>query len=197
LFLDIVFLFSVIYSFVSYELHRYVTKNVTFQRAKNNPYPSQGHMRKIKSFQVVVKENNRSSLDGLFALVASPKSKLSAEEMVILYRQKYLIENAFREMKSILKLRPWFVYTEAHVRAHYTVCVVAFILERMLDLLLEENHLKQEGYTLGRLKEELSRFHLIEMKIGNLKHRTLQKMPAELSGILKKIGLQKAITLPN
>ena len=100
-------------------------------------------------------------------------------------------------MKSILKLRPWFVYTEAHVRAHYTVCVVAFILERFLDLLLEQHQVKQDGYTLGRLKEELSRYHLVDMKIGTSKHRTLQKIPAELSAILKKIGLQKALTLPN
>ncbi|MEK6705044.1 MAG: hypothetical protein AABZ06_04600 [Bdellovibrionota bacterium] len=43
---------------------------------------------------------------------------LAINILMAAYRQKYLIENAFLEMKSILKLRPWFVYKTEHVRAH-------------------------------------------------------------------------------
>ena len=103
--------------YVSYELHEYKTENETFQRHKNNPFPSQGYMRRVKSFQIVIRENNSNSLDGIFALITSPGSGLDAEAMILAYRQKYLIESAFREMKSILKLRPWFVYKDEHIRA--------------------------------------------------------------------------------
>ncbi len=76
-------------SFVIIELHEYVTENETFQRRKNNPYPSQGYMRKIRSFQIIVRENNRSTLDGVFALITSPHSEQTPEEMMMAYRQKY------------------------------------------------------------------------------------------------------------
>ena len=67
--------------YVSYELHEYKTENETFQRHKNNPFPSQGYMRRVKSFQIVIRENNSNSLDGIFALITSPGSGLDAEAM--------------------------------------------------------------------------------------------------------------------
>ena len=33
-------------------------------------------------------------------------------------------------------------------------CVLAYVLERLLDLRLDEQHLKDRGWTLPRLKEE-------------------------------------------
>lgn len=184
--------------FVSYELHEYVTENETFQRRKNNPYPSQGYMRKIKSFQIVIRENNHHTLDGVFALITSPDAPLSSEEMVSAYRQKYLIENAFREMKSILKLRPWFVYKMEHVRAHYMICVLAYLLERLLDLALDEHGLKKDGWTLGKLKETLNLYRLVEFRVGE-KHvrRTVQTIPSDLAGAIKLLGLQAALKPPN
>lgn len=180
--------------FVSYELHEYVTENETFQRRKNNPYPSQGYMRKIKSFQIDVQENNRHQLDGVFALITSKESTLTAQEMMAAYRQKYLIESAFREMKSVLKLRPWFVYKMEHVRAHYTICILAYLLERILDLRLEECGLKCDGWTLGKIKDELARYRLIEFEIGE-KHKTqtLQKIPAAIQTLLKQLGLAPSL----
>jgi transposase len=183
--------------FVTTELHEYTTKNETFQKRKNNPYPSQGYMRKIRSFQVMVKENNRNPLDGVFALITSPGSDQTPEEMMTAYRQKYLIESAFREMKSVLKLRPWFVYKMEHVRAHYTICVLAYALERLLDLLLEQHGAKADGWTLLKLKEELSRYRLIEISIGDQhKRKTLQRVPEELRILLKRLGLEKCLKLP-
>lgn len=183
--------------FVSFELHEYTTENETFQRRKNNPYPSQGYIRKIHSFQIIVKESNHHLLDGVFALITSPKSNLQPSGMMEAYRQKYLIESAFREMKSILKLRPWFVYKAAHIRAHYTVCVLAYCLERLLDLLLEEHKCKEDGWTLPRVKEELERHRVVELVIGNaIPRRTLSKAPADVQALLKKLKLGSALRLP-
>jgi len=183
--------------FVTYELHEYKTENETFQRFKDNPYPSQGYMRKVRSFQVIVRDENRNRLDGVFALITSPGSGLTGAEMMLAYRQKFLIESAFREMKSILKLRPWFVYKEAHIRAHYTICVLAYALERVLDLLLEEKNCKAEGWTLGRIKEELRENRLVELRLGESQYRRIpQKAPEELAALLKKLGLQACLKTP-
>jgi transposase len=183
-------------TYVSYELHEFKTENETFKRRKNNPFPSQGYMRKVSSLQIVVIENNHDQLDGVFALITSPKCKLTAEEMLLAYREKYLIEHAFREMKQALKLRPWFVYKMEHVRAHYTICVLAYLLEKILDLKLESSGLKNEGWTLGRLKEELSQTRLVEITLaGRDPRRKLQKVPAALSAVLKKLGLASALKI--
>jgi len=180
--------------YVTCELHEHRIENQTFVRRKNNPFPSQGHTRKVRSFQINVKEHNRHLLDGVFALITSKPSSLSAEEMIAAYRQKYLIEAAFREMKSILKLRPWHVYKEEHVKAHYTLCVLAYVLERLLDLKLQEQHLKDEGWTLGQLKEELAKYHLVDLQIGQITRSVVQSIPENLQIVLKKLGLQRAVS---
>lgn len=184
--------------FISWELHEYVTENEIFRRKKNNPYPSQGYTAKVRSFQIVIKkENNRNQLDGVFALITSPKSPLAEEEMLLAYRQKYLIESAFREMKSILKLRPWFVHKDEHVRAHYTICVLAYALERLLDLRLQQCDAKGGGWTLGMLKEQLARIRLVELTFGG-KHRrqVVQKIPENLAQVLNALELQPALKPP-
>lgn len=184
-------------AYVSYELHEFKTENETFKRRKDNPFPSQGYMRKVSSFQIVITENNRDPLDGVFALITSPKCKLTAEEMLLAYREKYLIEHAFREMKQALKLRPWFVYKMEHVRAHYTICVLAYLLEKILDLKLASSGLKNEGWTLGRIKEELSQIRMVEICVaGKNPRRTLQKIPAELSSVIRRLGLSSSLKIP-
>jgi transposase len=183
--------------FVSFELHEYTTENETLRVRKNDPRPGSRYMSRVKSFQIVIRENNRSELDGVFALITSPESPLDAEQMVIAYREKYLIESAFREMKSILKLRPWFVYKEEHIRAHYTICVLAYLLERIIDLGLEKKGLKLEGWTLGSFKEELKKYRLVEFALGEKHQRqVLQKTPDELVLVLKKLGLGACLKPP-
>jgi transposase len=183
--------------YVNFELHEYRTENQTFIRTKNNPYPSQGHLRQVRSFQIVITENNRERLDGVFALITSPRSPLDSEGMLMAYRQKYLIEAAFREMKSILKLRPWFVHKDAHVRAHYTICVLGYLMERMLDRRLEESGAKADGWTLTRFKEALAERRVVEIEIGSTLRRVLQRIPDDLVAVLKKMDLGTASKLPD
>lgn len=187
--------------YITYELYEYVTENKIFRRRRDNPYPSQGYYVKVRSLQIIVSERNQRRLDGVFALITSAESPLSAEEMALAYRQKYLIEMAFREMKSILKLRPWYVYTEDHIRAHYTICVLAYLLERLLDLTLEESECKSDGWTLQRLREELEKYRIVEIQIPSLNSNTrvqklLQSIPHELQQVLKRLKVESALKVP-
>jgi transposase len=54
--------------------------------------------------------------------------KLSASEIVQHYKAKYVIENSFRELKSFLELRPFFVWTNNHVKAHFDIAMVAYFI---------------------------------------------------------------------
>ncbi len=53
------------------------------------------------------------------------------------------IEEAFRDVKSFIKFQPTFVYTDDHVRAHYTICILSYLLnvtvtDKLRQELIEE-----------------------------------------------------------
>jgi transposase len=48
------------------------------------------------------------------------------------YRDKTKIEDVFKNVKSFLEIRPFFVNTEKHVKAVYTICILAYFLNKFL-----------------------------------------------------------------
>lgn len=69
---------------------------------------------------------------------------LRGEEVISQYRCLGQIEECFRIMKSNLGLRPMYVWTSAHIRAHITICVLALLLIRLL-----QQKLKSKGHALS------------------------------------------------
>jgi len=59
-------------------------------------------------------------------------------EIISYYRRKNKIEEAFREIKHYLKLRPVFVTREKRVKAHVAICVLGYLLLNTLDEKLNE-----------------------------------------------------------
>ena len=84
-------------------------------------------------------------LDGFWLLVTnhiekkSNDFKMSAQEAISPYRDKVIIEAAFRDIKSFAKVSPVFVWTEEHVKAHYTICVLSHLINRTLTLRLHKH----------------------------------------------------------
>ena len=70
-------------------------------------------------------------LDGIYIVRTSePKEDLSAPDAVRAYKGLAQVERAFRCMKGIdLKVRPIFLSTEPHVRAHFFLCMLAYYVE--------------------------------------------------------------------
>jgi hypothetical protein len=66
-------------------------------------------------------------------LLGHPKLRQTATELVQLYRSKDLVEKGFQSIKSLIKLRPLFHYTDPKVQAHVTICMLALLLERTLE----------------------------------------------------------------
>lgn len=71
-------------------------------------------------------------LDGKYVLVTN-EGELPPEELVLGYRQMYLAERAFRSMKSVLELEPVHHRTEARITAHAHLCVLAYLLTRVVE----------------------------------------------------------------
>jgi transposase len=58
---------------------------------------------------------------------------VSAKRIIEAYREKTQVEDAFKHIKSFVKIRPFFVNTDEHVKAVYTICVLSYFINRYLS----------------------------------------------------------------
>jgi transposase len=78
---------------------------------------------------------------------------LNARDIISHYRGKYVVENAFRELKSFLDIRPIHVWTEAHVKAHFDIGIVAYFLNNYIY-----RQLCESGISLRDFYEQLDEY---------------------------------------
>ena len=57
----------------------------------------------------------------------------SAADVVVAYRRLLEVESTFRVLKDLIELRPVFHWTEDRVRAHVAVCVLAAVIEALME----------------------------------------------------------------
>jgi len=95
--------------------------------------------------------------DGKWILLTNTKLKYS--EVARYYKSLCQIENAFRELKSTLDVKPIYHWTEKRIRGHIFVCFLALVLELGLQNKLEKvsyselvDDLKQVGVSLIKVK---------------------------------------------
>jgi len=77
--------------------------------------------------------SRRRRYDGFCVVVAHPDLDRSATDLCRLYRAKDAIEKDFQIIKSLVELRPIRHHTDAKVRAHVTLCMLALLLQRTLE----------------------------------------------------------------
>ena len=84
-------------------------------------------------------------LDGVYVIRTSlDSSSMGAAEAVDAYKSLAGVERAFRNAKSDLRIRPVYVYSPDHVRAHVFLCMLALHVEwhmrrRLAPLLFEDD----------------------------------------------------------
>jgi len=102
-----------------------------------------GTVKSVNSFQIQIKRKNDiikadKLLDGVCVFVSNHTEKqgrgfkVKPQTIIKAYRNKTKIEEVFKNIKSFLKLRPFFVNTDAHVKAVYTICILAYFINRYL-----------------------------------------------------------------
>lgn len=99
--------------------------------------------KEVKSFRIIPKETEKTQkeikkakrTDGLWAIITNTSSKekdkkgLTGGELILAYRDKNQIEMAFKDVKSFIKIHPFNVWTPKHVKAHYTICILSYLLD--------------------------------------------------------------------
>lgn len=135
--------------------------------------------RKVKSFRVIREETDAiekaKRLDGVCVFVtnhlkADTKERMDARDIIAGYRDKNRVEEAFRNVKSFIKFQPVYLRKEVHVRAHYTICILSYLLDITITNELRKN--KIAGVTsVQKLYQVMNKCSVGEISIRSTKHR--------------------------
>jgi transposase len=103
-------------------------------------------------------------LEGKFFLKTKlTPQELSTQEVIRTYKGLCEIERAFRELKDALKIRPIFHWTDKRVRAHVMICVLAYLLEKVVGTYCDRAKL---GISPQRALSILSQLKAIHYRLG-------------------------------
>ncbi|MBI4707637.1 MAG: IS1634 family transposase [Candidatus Omnitrophica bacterium] len=126
-------------------------------------------------------------LDGVYILKTNVQD-ISAYEVVKAYKNLCQVEDAFREIKDFLKLRPIYHYSPTRVKGHVMVCVLAYLIEKLLEKSLKEANLP---FSPREALDYLSTLRLVENKLAG-RHLLCVTTPSqEHRQILKSVGIPK------
>jgi hypothetical protein len=100
-----------------------------------------------------------TNLDGKYLLRTSDP-KLSAEDIALGYKQLLEVERGWRDMKTVLDLRPVYHRHEDRIRAHVLLCWLGLLLIRVAE--------NRTGRRWPDLRRDLDRIHLVQPLISSL-----------------------------
>ena len=132
----------------------------------------------------------RRRYDGFLLLVAHPDSLQDAGALAQLFRAKDAVEKDFQTIKSVVELRPVRHRTDAKVRAHVTLCMLALLLERTLEHRLAGT---PSAMTAPAALEMLSNAHLNRLRAAESETPvyTVTRTTEDQRAILQALGLQR------
>jgi transposase len=123
--------------------------------------------------------------DGLLILRTNSLT-LTDQEVALGYRQLWRVEDAFRHIKDLVRLRPIRHWNDLRVLGHVFICVLAYTLERLLEKRLQAADLAVSAR--GAL-EELRSVTVATLMIGDQRVRRRSEITARQSELLAAAGV--------
>ena len=122
---------------------------------------------------------------------------MSAPQAINPYREKVVIESAFRDIKSFVEVAPVFVWTETHVKAHFNICVLSYLINRTITLRLHQHKGNISAYVVAheKLYQTLSECQLNQLHVDNVKltNHKLTCPTKEQIELLERLNLQQLL----
>jgi transposase len=151
----------------------------------------------IQTARIEITVDNKSytdagKLDGLFVYITDHIEKtnsghfiVSAADIVIHYRNKYIIEKDFKQIKNNIELRPLFVRLENHVRAMVTITILAQFINVFI-----EDRLRKLEISSQKFLQQLSNCSSVAKLSGHGRKVIKQlPMPALIANALPLLGI--------
>ena len=155
----------------------------------------------VKSFRVEIEKKTdvidaEKLTDGVCVFVTNQLEKhgrgykTTALSIIKAYRDKTKIEDVFKNVKSFLKIRPFFVNKPVHVQAVYTICIIAYYINKYLSnqrrSLGDKDYLNSsELYAPFRNKD----IAVLEDRQSGLTTAKAVQLPKETMNLIEKLGL--------
>ena len=128
--------------------------------------------------------NYEEEIAGKFLLITN--TALTAEEVMKSYKQLMRVENAFDEIKNFLNIRPIEHHKTERVKAHVFICVLAFLVECIIEKFSEESARK----TLRKLE----RIRITDLDLKKTKKKLVTQLTKETEQIFKQLKIPPPIT---
>ena len=157
---------------------------------------SNGTTRIVQSFRLSTeidqnKELQKKRLDGITCFITNDLT-ISQGEVIQKYREKNKIEEAFREMKSQLALRPIYLTRPERVKAHVSICILAYLLINSIEMMLKKTEITLSSEALLRQVSscQLSR---VGLKSSSQRSLTITEMTEQQQQWVKLFHCEKMI----
>ncbi|MBU1895471.1 IS1634 family transposase [Patescibacteria group bacterium] len=124
---------------------------------------------------------------GKYVLKTDTKD-LSAEKIIETYKNLLIVENAFKDMKNFIDLRPIYHREDIHVKGHIFICVLSYLLQRVLEKYFYQAD--EPKITARRILAMLADIKVVENELNGHLIGTITESTKETQTILKKLNLQ-------
>lgn len=119
-------------------------------------------------------------LDGKYVVHTSDDS-LTAEDVALGYKQLMRVEEAWRTLKSGLKLRPVYHWAPHRIHAHVAIAVLALLVERVAEVACED--------TWRNIRDDLGQVKLVLLSGPDGEVQQVTDPGEAASNRLKKLGI--------
>lgn len=146
------------------------------------------------------KVESEEQLDGCYVIkTTAPADMMSKEEFVLGYRQLQKVEQAFKQMKTVmLEMRPVFHKKDERIEAHIFIVMLAYYLqwhaaERLKPILEEDGEGKNKRLTFATIVQRLKSICKVENLIAGVVVKTnVSKPDKEQARIIELLGVKLA-----
>jgi transposase len=129
-----------------------------------------------------IKEEER--FDGKWVLTSN--MDMSAEQIALKYKELWMVESVFRQVKSILETRPIYHKTDEAIRGHVFCSFLALVLRKELDRHLELSGMNYEWFDI---KQDLNNLREVTIDDGGKEVTIRTEARGVCSSVFKSLGM--------
>ena len=130
----------------------------------------------------------QSRWDGFFGFYTN-NQKLAPAQVIEAYKLLWQVEDSFRCLKSTIKLRPIFHWTQKRIEGHIMLCFLSFYILRIIQRKLHDAKL---NITPQKALEKLTEISAVEIKTDS----KIYIARTEIAGVNAKILQKLSVKIP-
>jgi transposase len=125
-----------------------------------------------------------AKFDGIWVLTTN--TKLKAREVALKYKELWMVEHTFRDMKSVIDTRPIFHKRDETIRGHVFCSFLALVLKKELDDRLVSQGLQFEW---ADIKQDLKALQEVILEENGSKLAVRTECQGACGKVFKAIGV--------